>query len=167
MPTSASFLDHALELLSGVGPIRARAMFGGYGVSLNGISIGIIDDDRLYLRTDEATRPQFQSAGASPFTSPSRKGPMVMNSYWSLPDEAVDDPDEAVAWGRLAVEAALRADTAKKKPKAAKAKGTPRGTPKTRAPASAPPAARRAGQKVSSRPPRKKSASRSSPRSRA
>ena len=126
MPTSQSFVQHALELLAGVGPVQARAMFGGYGVRLNGISIGIIDDDRLFLRTDDGTRPQFQQAGAQPFTYPSKKGPMVMNNYWSLPDEAVDDPEVAVKWGRLAAEASVRAEAAKKKPKAARVAKSPK-----------------------------------------
>jgi DNA transformation protein and related proteins len=30
-------------------------------------------------------------------------------SYWRLPAEGADDPDEAARWGRLALEAADRA----------------------------------------------------------
>ncbi|MDQ3265104.1 MAG: TfoX/Sxy family protein [Myxococcota bacterium] len=126
MPTSASFVQHSLELLSGVGPVRSRPMFGGHGLSLHGISIGIIDDDRLYLRVDDLTRPQFQEAGAQPFTYPSKKGPMVMKSYWSLPDEAVDDPDVAVKWGRLAAEASVRGEAAKRRAAPSASKASPK-----------------------------------------
>lgn len=116
MATSPSFLDHVLELLSGVGPIRARRMFGGHGVALNGLNIAIISQDRLYLCTDEQTRPRFQAAGAEPFTFTSKTRGEVVTSYWSLPDEAVDDPDKAVVWGNLAAEVAVRKDAAKRKP---------------------------------------------------
>jgi DNA transformation protein len=38
-------------------------------------------------------------------------------SYWRVPDSALDDPDEAAGWGRLALEAARRSAAAKKKPR--------------------------------------------------
>ena len=44
----------------------------------------------------------------------------VMNlGYWSLPETAVDDTDEAIKWARIAIGAALRKASAKKvrKPK--------------------------------------------------
>jgi DNA transformation protein len=104
----SSFAQHAVDLLSGVGPVQVRAMFGGYGVSLNGISIGLIAKDRLYLRVDDESRAAFEAAGSAPFVYPSRKGPMTMKNYWALPEEAVDDPDKAERWGRLAVAAAER-----------------------------------------------------------
>jgi DNA transformation protein len=39
--------------------------------------------------------------------------------YWSLPDSAVDDPDEAVVWARRSMEVAARKAAAKRprKPK--------------------------------------------------
>lgn len=113
-----SFVQHALDLLAGVGAIRARAMFGGYGLSVDGVSVGLIGEDRLYLRVDDQTREQFQAAGSEPFVYPSKNGPMTMKNYWSLPEEAIDDPESASRWGRLAVEAARRAEAGKKKPKA-------------------------------------------------
>jgi DNA transformation protein len=124
----SSFAEHAVDLLSGVGPVKVRAMFGGYGVSLNGISIGLIAEDRLYLRVDDETRAAFEGAGSAPFVYPSRKGPMTMKNYWALPEEAVDDPDKAKPWGRLAVAAAERAERLKR---AKKTKPTPKAKPAT------------------------------------
>ena len=111
----SSFAQHAVDLLSGVGAVKVRAMFGGYGVSLNGISIGLIADDRLYLRVDEETRAAFEGGGSIPFVYSSRNGPMTMKNYWALlPEEAVDDPDKAEPWGRLAVAAAERSERLKR-----------------------------------------------------
>lgn len=125
----SSFAQHAIDLLSGVGAVKVRAMFGGYGVSLNGISIGLIADDRLYLRVDDESRAAFEAAGSAPFVYPSRKGPMTMKNYWALPEEAVDDPDKAERWGNLAAAAAERSEAlkrAKKKRKPAAKKSPPR-----------------------------------------
>lgn len=120
-----SFVQHALDLLAGAGPVRARAMFGGYGLSVGGISMGLIDEDRLYLRVDDQTRGQFQAAGSEPFVYQSKNGPMTMKNYWSLPDEAIDDPESASRWGKLAVEASRRAEALKKKKPAPKAPAKP------------------------------------------
>jgi DNA transformation protein len=119
MSPLSSFAQHSVDLLSGVGPVTGRSMFGGYCLFMDGLAVGLIDDDRLYLRVDDQTRGQFEAAGSAPFVYPSKKGPMTMNSYWSIPEEAVDDPEQAVKWGRLALEAARRANAAKaNKPKA-------------------------------------------------
>src|SRR6185295_18890852 len=113
MSPLSSFAQHSVDLLSSVGPVKDRAMFGGYGLSLDGISIGLIADDRLYLRVDDTSRPEFEKAGSGPFIYPSKKGPMPMKNYWAIPEDAVDDSERAAKWGQLAVEASRRAEAAK------------------------------------------------------
>jgi len=122
MSPLSSFAEHALDLLSAVGPVKARAMFGGYGLSLDGVSIGLIAGDRIYLRADDLTRAEFQAAGSGPFIYQSRNGPMTMASYFALPEDAVDDPDQAARWGTLAAQAARRAGAAKRAKAAGKKK---------------------------------------------
>jgi len=97
----------------------------------------LIDEDRLYLRVDDETREAFASAGSEAFVYPGRNGPMLMKKYWSLPEDAIDDPEQAARWGRMAWEAAKRGE-AKKGPKKAAAKAAPR--EKTPSPRKAPPA---------------------------
>jgi DNA transformation protein len=62
MPPS-SYVDYALELLAGLGPVRARAMMGGHIVHCGGVAVALVYDDRLYLKTDEETRETFLAAG--------------------------------------------------------------------------------------------------------
>ena len=38
-------------------------------------------------------------------------------AYWSLPESAADDPDEALAWARASIAAALRKAAKTRKPK--------------------------------------------------
>ena len=63
MANSPDFVVHALELLSGVGPVEARAMFGGHGVYARGVMFGLLDDDELFLKTDAGSRPRFVEGG--------------------------------------------------------------------------------------------------------
>jgi DNA transformation protein len=110
-----SFVEYTLELLEPLGPVQARAMFGGWGVYHDGRMMGLIVEDRLYLKTDDTTRPAFESAGGEPFVYDAGKGrkPVTM-SYWTPPPDASDDAHALLPWARRAVEAALRA--AQKKP---------------------------------------------------
>jgi DNA transformation protein and related proteins len=105
------------ELLAGLGEVRIRPMFGGAGVYFDDLFFAIIDDDVLYLRAEEDDRPAYQAAGARQFTYAMKDGVIQSMAYWSLPDSAADDPEEAVAWARKAVEAARRKAVGKRKPK--------------------------------------------------
>lgn len=109
-----------LELLDGLGrPISNRPMFGCGALYVDGLLFGLIDDGVCYLRADDETVGRFRDAGCSQFVYPTKDGPQTLG-YWTLPDEAADDPEAAVAWARLAIEAAAR-KAANKKPKKAKA----------------------------------------------
>ncbi len=93
-------------------------MFGGLGLYAEDIFFGVVDDDRLYLKVDDETRPRYQAAGTRPFS------PMGsdMNGYWLVPGGIVEDVDELGEWAREAVDVARRA----KRPRRAKrAKGRP------------------------------------------
>jgi DNA transformation protein len=87
-------------------------MFGGHGLYHEGLMFAIVMDQRLYLKADEANRPEFEALGLAPFTY-AMKGKEVALSYWAAPDAIFDEPSEAVLWARSAWDAALRAHLAK------------------------------------------------------
>ena len=107
------FVDHVRDLLQALGPVVPRRMFGGWGLYLDGIMFALIDGDRLYLKTDEATEARFAEAAAEPFTYEAR-GKTVRLSYREVPDGSLEDPDDLLPWARLALEAARRAKAAKR-----------------------------------------------------
>jgi DNA transformation protein len=109
---SPSFVAHALDLLSLVGPVQARSMFGGHGVYLRGAMFGLLDDDELFLKTDEACRQDFLDAGCRQWVYESPRGPMP-TQYYRPPDDAHEDAEAMLPWARLAVGAAERAARAK------------------------------------------------------
>jgi DNA transformation protein len=109
------FVDHVLELLEPLGTMRARAMFGGFGVFHVDRMIALVADDRLYLKTDAVTRPVFEAAGSSPFTYAGKRGKPAVMSYHEAPPACLDDAETMLQWARLAVEAAQRAPAAKRK----------------------------------------------------
>ncbi|GAB4524953.1 MAG: hypothetical protein Kow00133_13370 [Amphiplicatus sp.] len=116
MALSAGFLDLVRETFVSFGDIAVRRMFGGAGVYCDGLIFAIADDDAVYLKTDDETRPLFEAAGLAPFSYPSGDGTMTVMSYYAAPDEIYDDHEARARWTGLALDAARRA-AAKKKPK--------------------------------------------------
>ena len=101
------------ELFGALGVLRTRRMFGGLGVYCDELFFALAADGLIYVKVDGETQDRFADAGSEPFTFPGADGEINVMSYWRLPETAYDEPDEAQAWGRLGVEAALRARSAK------------------------------------------------------
>ena len=104
------------EHLAGLGELRITKMFGAGAVYKDALLFALIDDDVLWLRADAENEPALREAGSIQFTYP-MKGQQMPMAYWSLPDTAADDPDEASAWARASIEAAARKAAAKAGPK--------------------------------------------------
>lgn len=102
-----AFLAHLHDLFAPLGPVTVRAMFGGHGVYLDGLIIGLVLDDVLYLKADAVSRVQFEAAGCAPCVYRGQRQPITM-SYWSLPADAMESPQAMLPWARLAYAAALR-----------------------------------------------------------
>ena len=100
-----------------LGPIRARAMFGGWGLFLDDAMFGLIAGERLYFKVDDETEPRFAAAGAKPFTY-LRHGKRVAMSY----REAPSGTEARLAWAEIGLEAARRA-RGKRQKKARRQKG--------------------------------------------
>ena len=107
MRQSNEFIDYLLELLQGIGEVKARAMFGGFGIYHDGIMFALVADDVLYFKTDEGNLQDFAERELEAFTY-ERNGRQYSMSYHEAPGEALDDPDEMALWARKAINAARR-----------------------------------------------------------
>jgi DNA transformation protein len=102
------FVAGLLARLAPLGPVRARAMFGGHGFYLDDLMFGLVAGAAFYLKVDADTKPAFASAGSRPFTYGGKAKPIEM-SYWLLPADGAADADAFVRWAELALAAARRA----------------------------------------------------------
>jgi DNA transformation protein len=109
---SNSFVEAVVARLMPLGEARARAMFGGWGIYLDAVMIGLVAGDRLYLKTDAANWRDFETAGMGPFTYLGAMG-RVTTSYWEAPPELLAQPDRLHAWAAQALAAAQRSRAAK------------------------------------------------------
>jgi DNA transformation protein len=94
------YLDYVLEQLGELGPVTSRAMFGGHGLYLGDQFFAIVYRDRLFFRTDESSRPEYERRGSEPFRPNERQ---TLKSYWEVPGDVLDDRARAVEWGRDAL----------------------------------------------------------------
>ncbi len=128
MAVSPEYRAFVEELFESVFPVHIRAMFGGAGIYSGDLMFGLIADERVYLKTDELNRPDFDAEGSPPFSYVTREGEHLSMSYYALPERLYDDPEELRVWAMKALDAALRGKSGKtKKPKKAGVKkGKPR-----------------------------------------
>jgi DNA transformation protein len=106
------FADYCCELLGGLGHCVAKRMFGGWGISVDGLTVAILANlgggDTLWLKASEESRARFEAEGCARFTYPVNGQPKSMN-YYSAPADAMESPALMLPWARLALEAALLA----------------------------------------------------------
>lgn len=107
--------DAIRDLMAGLGHVTIKRMFGGKGIYHDGQIVALVVDGELLLKADAQSAPEFAAAGSRQwvYEGQARKGPVAM-PYWSIPESAIDDPDEMTIWARRAYEASLRSGKSKK-----------------------------------------------------
>ena len=108
MPVSPGFQTFVLDQLRRVAPsVHAKRMFGGAGLYVDDVIFALIDDDIVYYKVDDETRPEFVAKGSTPFQPPGMGGASM--GYYRLPEDLLEDPDALRRWTDQAIAAARRA----------------------------------------------------------
>ena len=89
-------------------------MFGGAGLYRDGVMFGLVSAGDVFLKCDEGTSKRFREAGCRPFVYEKNGKPVEM-SFWTIPEEALDDTELLKRWADLAYEAALKVKKAPRK----------------------------------------------------
>lgn len=112
MAIKSEFVDYSLELMQQGGldsmSLRARAMFGGFGIYYDELMFALVADDELYFKIGDNNRARFESAGLPRF-SYQRNGKRYDMSYARAPEMIFDDPAEMASWANAAIDAARAA----------------------------------------------------------
>lgn len=118
----SEFVAHLGEVFEEFGPVRARRMFGGYGIYHDNLMFGLVADDVLYLKVDAESAGLFSGRGLGQFEYV-KNGTAVKLSYCMAPEEIYEDRAAARRWATLAYEAALRGKAKSRRKKTTKAPG--------------------------------------------
>jgi DNA transformation protein len=119
MVASDGFAEFLRDQLAPLGRITMRRMFGKTGVFCNGLMLGMVTNDTLYFRVDDHNQDIFEEARSAPPLSYEKKVASIDLSFWRAPDRLLDEPEELVAWAKVALAAARRV-AAKRSHRAAK-----------------------------------------------
>jgi DNA transformation protein len=109
----SGFVASLDDVFERFGPIRAKRMFGGYGIYRDDLIFALVVDDVLYLKTDAAMAAELAARKLRPFEY-TKQGKRRQISYYTAPAEVFDDPDEAKRWAAKAYAVALSAKGRKK-----------------------------------------------------
>lgn len=100
MAVSDDFFKYVVDQLSRWGVVSVRRMFGGAGLYRDGKMFGLIADDVAYLKVDDSNRDDFVKAGSSPFNPYPGKGRTIVMSYYEIPPDVLENPEELAGWAQ-------------------------------------------------------------------
>lgn len=87
--------------------VTVKRMFSGHGVYVGTACFALVAQGSIWIKATAAREPQLEAAGARPFSMVAADGTVkTMRAFWSLPDAALDDPDELKRWCQPALIAA-------------------------------------------------------------
>ena len=111
----STFADDLLDLLSPLGNVSAKRMFGGHGIYKDGLMFGFIARGRFYLRTDDETKHHFIEKGCELFYFGESRGTPIPSKYYEPPESAFLNAQKMKPWALLAWETTQRIPPGKKK----------------------------------------------------
>lgn len=106
MAVSRETQAFVLELFDGLPDVTARAMMGGLAIYSRGRIFALVAfGEQIFLKAKGAFAEQLAAEGSEQFAY-DRAGKLARMGYWTLPGDALDDPDLACDWARRALAAA-------------------------------------------------------------
>ena len=105
MPVTPSFLTFVLEQLDLVNSVTSKRMFGGVGIYSTEVFFALIDNDTLYFKVNDETRPAYVRERMKPFIPDPSRPESAMNGYYEVPVSVLEDRDELAAWAARAMAA--------------------------------------------------------------
>lgn len=113
MAKTSELCDHLMDRLAPLGAPSYKFMFGGFGIYLDGLMMGIVSHDVLWLLAGDANRPDYEARGLKPFQPMGKNGPMGIMPYYTVPDDVFEDEDVFLEWASKSRDAAVRRRAAK------------------------------------------------------
>jgi len=116
MVASETYAEFLREQLAPLGRVTLRRMFGKIGVFCDGVMLGMVTENMLYLRVDDHNRTVFKESETLPPLNYVKKGSTIDLAFWRAPERLFDEPDELLAWARAALAAARRVAAKRERP---------------------------------------------------
>jgi DNA transformation protein len=105
MPADSKFIEKIIGLLSPLGEIKSRPMFGGFGIFSEGNMFALISGSTLFFKVDDTNRDVYSQAGSHQYK------PMP---YFEVPSEVLNNADTLKKWAESSISIASKSKTGKK-----------------------------------------------------
>lgn len=107
MSLAAEDIAFARDLFSALPDLSTRKMFGGLGLYSEGVIFAVMrSDGQILIKAQQGPfADHMASIGAEIWSYPRKNGTQSAMPYWTLPDSALDDPEEARDLARQALNA--------------------------------------------------------------
>ncbi len=93
MSFSQSFVDELADMMSGVGKITQKKMFGALGFYLGKNIVACLFGDGLYLKAKGPVANEMAAMGCKPFLYQGKGGKKVAMPYWTAPQACLDNAE--------------------------------------------------------------------------
>ena len=107
-----AFAEFVLEQMAGIPGIGKRAMFGGFGITRDGLMFALVADEQLYFKANDHLADDFTALGLPPLRYDS-KGKSVSLGYYQAPESVFEESEQMRLWADKAYLCAQRAATSK------------------------------------------------------
>ena len=107
MSLSAADMAFARELFDDIPDLNTRRMFGGMGLYSGDTIFAVqLSDGRLMLKAPKGQfADRMRDLGGAEWTYARKDGKTTAMPYWTLPDAYLDNPSDACALARDALDA--------------------------------------------------------------
>ncbi|MDZ5761814.1 TfoX/Sxy family protein [Candidatus Cyrtobacter comes] len=86
------FIDYVIDILSPLYQVKARKLFGGYGLYINNKIFAITVKQELYFKYKHTISKFFPELNLEPL-SYEKNGKTIQMSYWKVPAEILEDQE--------------------------------------------------------------------------
>lgn len=100
--------SYLVDQLSGWADISTRPLFGAVALSRDDCVFAMIWRGSLYLKVDNKSRQEFESARSHPLSYVNKGKDMTLRSYWEVPADVLEDSEKLRAWAERAYQSAKR-----------------------------------------------------------
>ena len=109
------FAHHVHGQLADLGEIEYGHFFGGVGFKLGDVQFAMCMNNTFYLVVDDTTRPKYAELGSQPFQYQTAKGTRLVQRYYEVPDEVLEDRDALTRWAQDAIAVAMQPKAKKRR----------------------------------------------------
>ncbi len=105
-PPASSFAEFVIDQLAAIDHLGRMRFFGGIGLTADGTQFGMVMGNTLYFVVDDTSRPAYEKLGSTCFSYATRKGRVMVNRYFEVPAQALEESMQLVALANQAIDIA-------------------------------------------------------------